>query len=329
MKINNRLKVIGDLVPLSSYPLDIGCDHALLSIYLVKEKGIKKAVASDNKSGPLEKASSNVNFYNVQDKVKLIKAEGLDSYCDGINTITISGMGGLSINKILENNKKYLRKNNIKAMRKTGINMNDLFEKKERNEIEEQLILQYNKFQPTLKNRCVMNELCSFIERADFDLKYFKKKDEKKFDYKKLLSEDYIVRPRSVLYERVDNLIKKYKGKLQDMSFSTSLLVSSDMSKKDIEDFIQEISFVNHLYFLEKDIERIGINTAEVYNYFVEIIYSKYKQGYNILWDIFYDDILEMLNKGKMYIPVENENGDVIYFGKRYSLVEVDIDDNI
>ncbi len=112
MKINNRLKVIGDLVPLSSYPLDIGCDHALLSIYLVKEKGIKKAVASDNKSGPLEKASSNVNFYNVQDKVKLIKAEGLDSYCDGINTITISGMGGLSINKILENNKKYLRKIN-------------------------------------------------------------------------------------------------------------------------------------------------------------------------------------------------------------------------
>ena len=74
--------------------------------------------------------------------------------------------------KMLEDHKKYLRKNNIKAMRKTGINMNDLFEKKERNEIEEQLILQYNKFQPTLKNRCVMNELCSFIERADFDLKY-------------------------------------------------------------------------------------------------------------------------------------------------------------
>ena len=49
MKINTRLKTIGDLVPLSSYPLDIGCDHALLSIYLVKEKGLSKTVASDNK----------------------------------------------------------------------------------------------------------------------------------------------------------------------------------------------------------------------------------------------------------------------------------------
>ena len=109
MKINNRLKTIGDLVPLSSYPLDIGCDHALLSIYLVKEKGIKKAVASDNKSGPLKKAKENVNFYKVKDKVELIEAEGLNSYKEGINTITISGMGGLNINRILENNKNYLK----------------------------------------------------------------------------------------------------------------------------------------------------------------------------------------------------------------------------
>ena len=109
MKINNRLKTIGDLVPLSSYPLDIGCDHALLSIYLVKEKGIKKAVASDNKSGPLKNAKENVNFYKVKDKVELIEAEGLNSYKEGIDTITISGMGGLNINRILENNKSYLK----------------------------------------------------------------------------------------------------------------------------------------------------------------------------------------------------------------------------
>ena len=109
MKINNRLKTIGDLVPLSSYPLDIGCDHALLSIYLVKEKGLSKAIASDNKSGPLKKAKENVNFYKVSDKVKLIEAEGLDSYTEGIDTITISGMGGLNINKILDDNRKKLK----------------------------------------------------------------------------------------------------------------------------------------------------------------------------------------------------------------------------
>ena len=109
MKINERLKKIGDLVPLSSYPLDIGCDHALLSIYLVKEKGIKKAIASDNKSGPLQKAKENINFYKVNDKIKLVKAEGLASYEEGIDTITISGMCGLNINKIIDNHKKLLK----------------------------------------------------------------------------------------------------------------------------------------------------------------------------------------------------------------------------
>ena len=99
--------------------------------------------------------------------------------------------------------------------------------------------------------------------------------------------------------------------------------------ERDIEEFVQEISFVNYIYFLEKDIERIGIKTTEIYNYFVQIIYEKFKQGYNIIWDIFSDDVLEILNKGKMVIPVEDVTGDIIYFGKRYSLVEVEINDNI
>ena len=109
MKINKRLKTIGDLVPLYSYPLDIGCDHALLSIYLVKERGFSKVKASDNKSGPLKKALDNVKFYKVFNKVELVRKEGLDSYSDGIDTITISGMGGLNINKILDDNRKYLK----------------------------------------------------------------------------------------------------------------------------------------------------------------------------------------------------------------------------
>ena len=38
MKINARLKKIGDLVEANSFCLDVGCDHALLDIYLVSRK---------------------------------------------------------------------------------------------------------------------------------------------------------------------------------------------------------------------------------------------------------------------------------------------------
>ncbi len=114
MKINNRLKLVGDYVDKGSVPLDIGCDHAKLSIYLLKEKNFPFVYASDNKIGPLNQARENVNYYNLAYKIELIKAEGLNSLNDKIDTITITGMGGLTINKMFLENKNKLT--NIKTI---------------------------------------------------------------------------------------------------------------------------------------------------------------------------------------------------------------------
>ena len=114
MKINNRLKLVGDYVDKGSVPLDIGCDHAKLSIYLLKEKNFPFVYASDNKIGPINQARENVNYYNLADKIELIKADGLNSLNDKIDTITITGMGGLTINKMFLENKNKLT--NIKTI---------------------------------------------------------------------------------------------------------------------------------------------------------------------------------------------------------------------
>ncbi len=97
MKINERLKQVAKLVDPNSICLDIGCDHALLDIYLVKNKLVKKSIASDNKEGPLAKAKENIKFYNLEDEIELRLGNGLDIYTSDIDTIIISGMGGLSI----------------------------------------------------------------------------------------------------------------------------------------------------------------------------------------------------------------------------------------
>lgn len=114
MKINNRLKLVGDYVDKGSIPLDIGCDHAKLSIYLLKEKNFPFVYASDNKIGPLNQARENVNYYNLADKIELIKADGLNSLNDKIDTITVTGMGGLTINKMFLENRNKLT--NIKTI---------------------------------------------------------------------------------------------------------------------------------------------------------------------------------------------------------------------
>lgn len=114
MKINDRLKLVGDYVDKGSIPLDIGCDHAKLSIYLLKERNFPFVYASDNKIGPLNQARENVNYYNLADKIELIKADGLNSLNDKIDTITVTGMGGLTINKMFLENKNKLT--NIKTI---------------------------------------------------------------------------------------------------------------------------------------------------------------------------------------------------------------------
>lgn len=114
MKINNRLKLVGDYVDKGTIPLDIGCDHAKLSIYLLKERNFPFVYASDNKSGPLNQAKENVDYYNLADRIELIKAEGLNSLNDKIDTITVTGMGGLTINKMFLENRDKLT--NIKTI---------------------------------------------------------------------------------------------------------------------------------------------------------------------------------------------------------------------
>lgn len=97
MKINQRLKKVGDLVDANSLILDIGCDHALLDIYLIEEKKMKKAIASDIATGPLKSARENIKKYKLEEKIELRLGNGLDTYTDDIDTVVVSGMGGRNI----------------------------------------------------------------------------------------------------------------------------------------------------------------------------------------------------------------------------------------
>ncbi len=112
MKINDRLKVLGDLVPDNSVCLDIGCDHAFLDIYLVKSNRNIKAIASDIAKGPLEQAQRNIKEENLEGKIEVRLGSGLDTYTSDINTIVISGMGGRNIIGICKNNLKKLKQIN-------------------------------------------------------------------------------------------------------------------------------------------------------------------------------------------------------------------------
>lgn len=109
MKINDRLKQIGDLVEANSFCLDVGCDHAFLDIYLVKRNENIKAIASDIAEGPVKAAKENIKREKLEGKIEVRLGNGLDTYSNCVDTVIISGMGGRTMIGIFKDNLKVLK----------------------------------------------------------------------------------------------------------------------------------------------------------------------------------------------------------------------------
>ena len=107
MKISERLKAIGDFINEEDKVIDIGCDHALLDIFLCEKYDNLKIIASDIHAGAIENAKNNIDKYEMNDRIDLRLGDGLTIINkDEIDTIVISGMGFLTIKDILSNKPK-------------------------------------------------------------------------------------------------------------------------------------------------------------------------------------------------------------------------------
>ena len=102
-ELSTRLKTVASYVKAQSKVADIGCDHAYLPIYLIQKNKAGQVIGSEIAQGPLENGRSNVLRYGLQDKIELRYGGGLDTIEkeDGIDTVTIAGMGGKTIVSIL------------------------------------------------------------------------------------------------------------------------------------------------------------------------------------------------------------------------------------
>ncbi len=95
MVLSERLQAIADFVPNGACVADIGCDHALLSIYLAKSGQATRVLACDIKEGPLSVARKNVQKAGMAEKIELRLCNGLDAVAPGeVDTVVIAGMGG-------------------------------------------------------------------------------------------------------------------------------------------------------------------------------------------------------------------------------------------
>lgn len=103
MKLSKRLYTVASLIPEDAILLDVGCDHALLGIYLKETRPVLKIYACDINKKPLEVAAANIEKHNLDKEIILYQANGLENIKEDVNTIVISGMGTKTIIEILKN----------------------------------------------------------------------------------------------------------------------------------------------------------------------------------------------------------------------------------
>lgn len=99
--LNKKLKAIASLIPENLRVIDVGCDHALLDIYLTLNNN-NKCIATDINENALSIAENNINKYNLQDKIKTVLTDGLENIDIKENDyVVIAGMGTTTILNII------------------------------------------------------------------------------------------------------------------------------------------------------------------------------------------------------------------------------------
>lgn len=110
MKVSERLLKIAAKIQDGEALMDIGCDHALLDIYLAKNKHLMNIIAADISEGPLNIAKRNIEKYECQGIIKVVKSDGLEKITPDINTVIIAGLGAKAIIDILKKDQHKLGK---------------------------------------------------------------------------------------------------------------------------------------------------------------------------------------------------------------------------
>ncbi len=109
--LSGRLTAVVSLVSRCGAVIDIGSDHAYVPIWLTSKGICERALACDIGTGPLERASEHIESYGLAGKIGIVLSDGLASSeirefirqnHSAKCVLTISGMGGILMTKILK-----------------------------------------------------------------------------------------------------------------------------------------------------------------------------------------------------------------------------------
>ncbi len=109
MELSKRLETVAGMVSEGNRLVDVGTDHGLVPIFLVKQGKIPSAIAADVRYGPLSRARKHIAAYGLTDYIEARLSDGLKNIRSGEgDTLLLAGMGGHLMLRILTERKEVL-----------------------------------------------------------------------------------------------------------------------------------------------------------------------------------------------------------------------------
>ena len=100
-KLDARLSAILRHVDVCNTTADVGCDHGIVSLCILKDDLSKKVVCTDISSKCLQKTRNLLFKAHLDSRATFLQCDGLMGADEPIDQIIIAGMGGINISHIL------------------------------------------------------------------------------------------------------------------------------------------------------------------------------------------------------------------------------------
>ena len=99
--LDERLSLAASLYTPCELGADIGTDHALLPCHLLHEGTCRRMILADVSEKALAHARAQVSRQHLENRARLVLADGLDALDEPCGCVSVMGMGGESIARIL------------------------------------------------------------------------------------------------------------------------------------------------------------------------------------------------------------------------------------
>ena len=99
--MDHRLSLAASLYETCRVGCDIGSDHALLPVELLRRGICETMIVSDISEKALSHAAQQVHARHLEGRVRLVCADGLDAITEPVGCVSIMGMGGETAADIL------------------------------------------------------------------------------------------------------------------------------------------------------------------------------------------------------------------------------------